>query len=301
MEHKLDFKALSDFNLVVRYGSFSQAAARGQRPKATLSRHVRDLETALGVRLLERGGRRPQLTEEGRALHERTAYLFTEIEEAAHEIATYTDQPRGRLRISAPFLFAQAVLGRLTAEFALQYPEVTLDVTADDRNVDMIKDGYDLAIRVDPDRDATLIGRCFLRDRRLVVAAPSLAMPGPNQAVAAVTLGVSDATGGWRLRGDRGTTRLHPEPVLRLSSLYMMRDSVRVGAGAAVLPLSMVAGDLAAGRLVSWGDLDAPEVELWALYPSRRLLSRRVSAFLEHLRHAFPHAAADDLACYMDD
>src|SRR5699024_9078550 len=101
--------------------------------------------------------------------------------------------------------------------------------------------------------------------------------PEQNQAVSAVLLGAGDAPRAWSLRAERGTASLRPEPVLRLSSLHMMRDAVRVGAGAAVLPLSMVAGDLAAGRLVSWGDLDAPEVELWALYPSRRLLSRRVS------------------------
>lgn len=301
MEHNLNLKALSDFNLVVQHGSFSQAAVAAHRPKATLSRHVRDLESALGVRLLERGGRRPQLTEEGRALHERTGHLLTEIEETAHEIAAYTDRPRGRLRISAPFLFAQAVLGRLTAEFAVQYPEVTVDVTAEDRNVDMIKDGYDLAIRVDPESDSSLIGRCFLRDRRVIVAAPAVAPPEDNQAVPAVLLGATDGAQTWWLRSGNGTTTLRPEPVLRLSSLYMMRDAVRVGAGAAVLPLSMVASDLTTGQLVAWGDLDAPEVELWALYPSRRLLSRRVSAFLDHLRRAFPNATADDLARYMGD
>lgn len=301
MEHDIDLKALADFNLVVRHGSFNQAALAAHRPKATLSRHVRDLESALGVRLLERGGRRPQLTEEGRALHERTAHLLTEIEETAHEIAAYTDRPRGRLRISAPFLFSQAVLGRLTAEFVLQYPEVTVDVTAEDRNVDMIKDRYDLAIRVNPDRDATLIGRCFLHDRRVVVAARPLALPAANQTVRAVLLGASDGARTWKLRSASGVTTLRPEPVLRLSSLHMMRDAVRVGAGAAVLPLSMVANDLATGRLVAWGDLDVSEVELWALYPSRRLLSRRVSAFLDHLRGAFPNAAADDLARYMGD
>src|SRR5690625_4255487 len=100
MEPRMNLLALADFNRVVRYGSFSQAAVATRRPKATLSRHVRNLERDLGVRLLERGGRQPQLTEEGRTLHDRTAHLLTEIEETAHEVATNTDQPRGRLRIS---------------------------------------------------------------------------------------------------------------------------------------------------------------------------------------------------------
>lgn len=301
MEQSLNLKALADFNLVARHGSLSRAAVLTHRPKATLSRHVRDMENALGVRLLERGGRRPKLTEEGEALHERTAHLLIEITEAVHELAAASDRPRGRLRISAPLLFSQAVLGRLTAEFALQYPEVTVDVAADDRNVDMIKDGYDLAIRVDPEPDSTLIGRCFLRDRRVVAAAPSVALPNESQSVSAVSLGVSDESRVWKLRSTSKVTTLQPEPVLRLSSLYMVRDAVRMGLGAAVLPLSMVADDVANGRLIAWGDLDAPEVEIWALYPSRRLLSRRVSTFLDHLRGAFPNATAEDLARYITD
>lgn len=297
----MDLKALSEFNLVARHGGFSQAAEAAGRPKATLSRHVRDLELGLGVRLFERGGRQLLLTEEGRALHERTGPLLTELEERAQEVAAQTDQPRGRLRISAPLLFSQAVLGRLAAEFAVHHPEVTVEITAEDRSVDMIEEGYDLAIRVDPDRDETLVGRCFLRDRRVAVAAPSVTRPHEDQAVAAVLLGTADPSRSWRLRGNEGFVTLRPDPVLRLSSLFMVRDAVRTGIGAALLPLSMVSRDLARGRLTVWGDYDAPDVELWALYPSRRLLSRRVSAFLEHLRRTFPSATTEDLARFIDD
>lgn len=297
----MNLKALADFNLVARHGGFGKAAETARRPKATLSRHVRDLEHGLSVRLLERRGRQLQLTEEGRALHERTGQLLTEIEEAVQEIAADTDRPRGRLRISAPVLFSQAVLGRLAAEFAARHPEVTVEITSEDRNVNMIEDGYDLVIRVNPDRDATLVGRCFLRDRRVIVAAPSITPPDEDQAVPAVLLGNTDASRSWRLRGANGVVTLRPDPVLRLSSLVMVRDAVRTGIGAALLPVSMVSRDLATGHLTAWGDFDAPEVELWALYPSRRLLSRRVSAFLEHLRRAFPNATTDDLARFIDD
>jgi len=87
--------------------------------------------------------------------------------------------------------------------------------------------------------------------------------------------------------------------VLRLSSLIMVRDAVRMGVGAAVLPASLVSHDLAAGTLVHWADLDMPETALWALYPSRRLLSARVSAFLDHLKQAFPHGTPDELAAHI--
>lgn len=296
----MSLKALSDFNLVARHGGFSRAAEVAHRPKATLSRHVRDLELDLGVRLLERGGHRLQLTEEGRALYERTGQLLIEIVEAAQEVATARDRPRGRLRISAPLLFSQVVLGRLAAEFALCNPEVKIEVTLEDRNVDMVEEGYDLVIRVNPDPNETLIGRCFLRDRRVIVAPPSLALPGEGQAVPAVLLGTTGVPQSWRLRGADGVVMLRPEPVLRLSSLFMVRDAVRTGIGAALLPLSMISKDLANGQLTVWGEFEAPEIELWALYPSRRLLSRRVSAFLEHLRRAFPNATSGDLAHFID-
>jgi len=173
----MDLLALADFNLVARHGGFGRAARASGRPKATLSRRVAELEASLGLRLLERGGHTLKLTQEGRALHERTAALLTEIDETAAALASGGDRPRGRLRISAPLLFSQTAMGKLAAGFALRYPDVRLEVTTDDRPVDMIEEGYDLVIRVNPDPDDNLIGRIFLRDRMVVVAAPSLARP----------------------------------------------------------------------------------------------------------------------------
>lgn len=301
MEHHMNLKALSDFNLIAHHGGIGRAASATRRSKATLSRHLRDLESELGVRLLERGGRDLRLTEEGRALHERTGHLLAEIEEATEQVTAGTDQPRGRLRISAPVLFAHTIMGRIAAEFAAHYPQVRVDVTAEDRNVNIVEEGYDLVIRVNPERDSNLIGRCFLRDRPMIVAAPSVTMPDDDQPTPAVLLGHMTTPETWRLRTPNGPVTLRPDPILRLSSLFMMRDAVRTGIGAAVLPLSLVSRDLAHGRLVAWGDFDTPETEIWALYPSRRLLSRRVSAFLEYLRSVFPNATSQDLAAFIDD
>jgi DNA-binding transcriptional LysR family regulator len=99
----------------------------------------------------------------------------------------------------------------------------------------------------------------------------------------------------------KGGTSLLVEAVLRLSSLMMVRDAVRAGVGAAQLPISLVSRDLAAGRLVQWGEVEGPEIVLWALYPSRRLLSAPVSAFLDHLKAAFPRGAPEELAAYVSD
>lgn len=298
----MDFLALTDFNLVARHGGFGRAARESGRPKATLSRRVADLERGLNLRLFERGARTLKLTEEGRALYERTTVLLTEIDETAAGIASGGGAPRGRLRVSAPLLFSQAAMGKLAARFALKYGDVRLEVTTEDRAVDMVEEGYDLVIRVNPDPDARLVGRIFLRDRLVVVASPELGRP-KGTAPAPVVLRGGEAweqNSTWAMTGPSGTKRFAVEPVLRLSSLFMVRDAVRAGVGAARLPVSLVTRDLAAGRLVLWGDVEGPEIALWALYPSRRLLSARVSVFLDFLKEAFPTGSPDELAAFID-
>lgn len=296
----MDLLALADFNLVARHGGFGRAARASGRPKATLSRRVSELESSLDLRLFERGARDLKLTQEGRALYERTALLLAELDETATAIASGGDRPRGRLRISVPLLFSQTAMGKLAALFALKYPEVRLEVTTEDRAVDMIEEGYDLVIRVNPDPDETLVGRIFLRDRLVVVAGPSLARHAGDRAVPVVVRETGDVTSSWDVATTGGNLRIAVEPVLRLSSLIMIRDAVRAGVGAARLPVSLVSRDLAAGRLVHWGDVDGPEIALWTLYPSRRLLSARVSAFLDCLKEAFPSGAPEELAAFAD-
>jgi len=295
----MDLLTLTDFNLVARHGGFGRAARAAGRPKATLSRRVAELEAALHLRLFERGARALKLTQEGRALYERTSTLLTELDETAAAIASGGDRPRGRLRISAPLLFSQTAMGKLAAAFALKYPEVRLEITTEDRAVDMVEEGYDLVIRVNPDPDDSLVGRIFLRDRLVVVASPGLKRSKDNLPVPAVVRGAGEETVAWDLTQATGITRIAVDPVLRLSSLVMVRDAVRAGVGAARLPVSLVSHDLAAGTLVSWGDVDGPEITLWTLYPSRRLLSARVSAFLDFLKEAFPMGTPDELAAYL--
>ncbi len=290
----MDLLALADFTLVARHGGFGAASRAARRPKATLSRRVGELEAALDLRLFERGRRDLKLTEEGRALFERASVLLTELEETAATIASGGGQVRGRLRISAPLVFSQTAMGKLAAEFARHHPAARLEVTADDRLIDMIEEGYDLAIRVNPAPDETLVGRPFLHDRLVAVASPDLLRR--SAAVLPAVVRGADAARSWTV-ADRETIAI--EPVLRLSSLVMIRDAVRAGAGAACLPLSLVLPDLSTGRLERLGDVAGSDIALWALYPSRRLLNARVSAFLDLLRHSFPQAAPEELAAYL--
>ena len=168
----MDLQTLADFNLVAAHGGFGRASRASGRAKATLSRRVAELEQSLGVRLIERGSQSLRLTEEGMALHERTHGPLSEIAEASEAVVLGASTPRGRLRVSAPVVIAHVALGRIGARFAHAYPEVQLEIVADDRQVDPVEDGFDLVIRVDPAPDDRLVGRRFLYDERLIVAHP---------------------------------------------------------------------------------------------------------------------------------
>lgn len=296
----MDLLALADFNLVARHGGFGRAARAAGRPKATLSRRVAELEASLDLRLFERGARMLKLTEEGRALFERTGALLTELDETAKAIASGGHSPRGRLRISAPLLFSQTALGKLAAGFVRKYPEVQLEITTEDRAVDMIEEAYDVVIRVNPEPDESLVGRVFLHDRLVVVASPDLPRPAGRNAVPAVSRGAMNQAESWEVTSSAEKFSLVARPVLSVSSFIMVRDAVRAGAGAARLPLSLAIPDLATGRLVSWGEVEGFQTALWALYPTRRLLSARVSAFLDYLKEAFPRGTPEELAAYME-
>lgn len=294
----MDLQALSDFNLVAAHGGLGRASRVSGRPKATLSRRLAELEQSLGVRLVERGSQRLRLTDEGRALHERTNGPLSEIAEAGEAVVLGASTPRGRLRVSVPVVLAHVAFGRIGARFALAYPDVQLEIVAEDRKVDPVEDGYDLVIRVDPSPDDRLVGRCFLYDERLIVAHPDLPRPltSPDGAdgapVKAVLLSIASPDIVWRLRAGQGTGMvLRPEAALRLSSLLMVRDAVLAGGGAAMLPKLLVADDLADGRLALWGPLAERPVEIWALQSSRRLVGAKTRAFLDVVEKAFPERA----------
>ncbi|MFC3651414.1 LysR family transcriptional regulator [Dyella humi] len=294
----MDLQALTDFSLVATHGGFGRASRISGRSKATLSRRVAELEQSLGVRLIERGTQSLRLTDEGRVLYERTHGPLSEITEAEEAVRLGATTPQGRLRVSAPIVLAHVALSRVSARFALAYPEVQLEIVAEDRNVDPVEDGYDLVIRVNPSVDERLVGRRILDDQRLVVAAPGMTRPSLSQrevaelSVPAVVRSQTPSDTIWRFTSADGTEHaLKPEPTLRLSSLLMVRDAVLAGAGAALLPKLLVEDDVAAGRLVQWGVDAAPPVQVWALRNSRRLIGAKVKAFLEAIEQTFPNRA----------
>jgi len=285
----MDLNALEDFQLVAAHGGFGRASRASGRSKATLSRRVADLEEDLGVRLIERGSRSLELTEAGQALLDRTAGPMREVDEAVAAARDGLATPRGRLRIAAPLLFSQVALGRLAAAFLADHPEVQIEAVAEDRLADLVDEHFDVAIRINPPKDSSLVGRCFAKDRLVLAAAPSVPMPkgrrGQPSPVPAIVMPTYRDGEVWSVRD--GQLLVEPRPVLRLSSLLTIRDAAAAGAGAAMLPRSIIGNLLDKGELVSWG-MAGEEVELWVLHTSRRLQSPKVRAFVEFLCGQYP-------------
>jgi len=250
------------------------------------------LEASLGVRLFERGARLVRLTEEGEQLLARTNGPMREISEATVVLRDGRIQPHGLLRLNVPTLFAQMMLGRLAAEFTRAYPDVKLAITLDDRQVDLVNEGFDLVIRVNPEVNSELVGRCFLKDQVLVVSTPELKKrfqrSGQKSArsVPVITRTSSSNEFTWKIAGV-AAKEITIQTVLQLPQFTMIRDAALTGLGAARLPHLVVADDLAAGRLVSWGSATDQPSELWALHTSSRLPSAKVKAFISFLEAAF--------------
>lgn len=283
----MDLNALNDFTWVATQGSLGKASRASGRSKATLSRRIAELEDQLGVRLIERSARGLKLTEAGQLLVSRTEGPMQEVVEAMTAARDGLSTPRGRLRIAAPVLFSQLSMGRIGAEFCARYPEVTMEVMAEDRAVDLVEEQFDVAIRINPSPDSSLVGRCFAKDRLVVVAAPALPIPDPGDVrpVPAVVYSNFQPTQ-WNL--DDGRLVLAPEPRLRLSSFLMVRDAAVAGAGVALIPQSIAWNQLSRGELVQWGVVTGVEVGLWVLHTSRRLPAPKVRAFVEFICERYP-------------
>ena len=278
---------LDDFLLVAASGGLGKASRASGKSKATLSRRISDLEEQLGVRLVERSSRGLMLTAAGQVLASRIEAPLGEVAEAMTATREGVTVPRGRLRIAAPVLFSQLAMGAIGADFSAAYPEVSIEVVAEDRLVDLVEEQFDVVIRVNPSPDSNLVGRCFAKDRLVVVAAPSMTVPEPG-AVRQVP-GIVASTfqpGYWDL--DEGRLVLEPLPRLRFSSFLMIRDAALAGAGAALMPQSIAWSHLARGDLVQWGIISGAEPALWVLHTSRRLAAPKVRAFVEFMCARYP-------------
>lgn len=285
---QMNLDALADFVLVASHGGLGKASRSAGRSKATLSRKVAELEETLEIRLVERGARNLKLTAEGEALFARTRGLISDIAQAGDDVRNGGERLSGPLRISAPVLFSQVALSRIAASFSQRHPRLQIEINAEDRFVDPVEEGYDVVVRTNPRPTENMVGRRLFTDQLVLVGSPNVKHPQSGSTLPAVLMSRVGEPRDWVVETEGSQATYHPNPVLRLSSILMIHQAVRTGAGMAVLPLSIAASDLASGVLLNWGTVLNRPVEVWALHSSQRLSSPKVTAFVAFLAAQFP-------------
>ena len=293
-----DLDAMATFVAVVRSGHFSAASQSLGLPKSTVSQRVARLEAVLGVRLLERTTRVIRPTSAGAAYYERCARILAEVEEANAAVKDLGTSPRGMLRVATPLLFGQSLLATVAARFSQQHPEVEIEVVASDRRVNLIEEGFDVAIVVAAfEPDSTMISRVLDGGERWCCAAPAYlsaraapSAPAHLSAHDCIIISREAAADGLARRArwtfERGEDVEHVEVRgrLRLSSMIMAQAAVLAGAGIAAIPSFICAEDVQKGRLVRvLSDWVVDRRDIRVVYPSNRYLSPRVRLFVDAL------------------
>ena len=279
------------FVRVVEHGSFTKAAEALGISTSYASRRVKALEDSLGVRLLERTTRQVRPTDAGRVYRDRVVPLLDGLEEAAREAASLRAEPRGSLRIAAPLAFGLRYLTEPLAAFMATWPELEVEVSYDDRAVDIVADGYDLAIRGGLLADESLIARRLLSFRGVVAASPAyLARQGTPTRVedlgshhCIVNAGLRSMPG-WAFDQGAGLQAVEIRGRLRLSSGEAVVRAAEAGQGIAYEPAFLTERALREGRLVRLlPEVGTYEGGIYALYPHRRHLPAKVRLFIDHL------------------
>lgn len=295
--------ALSTFRRVAERGSFSAAARDLGVSNASVSKQIAELERTLGVQLILRTTRRLSLTEAGRQYFAEIAAILDQLAEADRALVALQSSPRGLLRVNAPMSFGLRHLAPVLPDFMARFPEIRVDLALNDRLVDLVEEGFDVALRIRTTLpDSTLTVRRLAHVRRVLCAAPALlarypALRAPEdlRSLPGLAYTLSASPGTWTLRHqDTGEERsILVDAVFRCNSSIAIREALLAGVGATVIPDFVIAADLAEGRLVELlPDWKAAGHDLHAVYPSGRHLPSRARVFLDFLIESFGHARA---------
>jgi len=285
------FQEMSVFAAVVDAGSFVGASDALEMSKPAVSRHVAELEARLGVRLLHRTTRRLSLTEEGEVFYARCTELLGELAEAEAEITSRTGKASGLLKVSAPVSFGLLHLAPLWAGFMARHPDVVLDVTLSDRMVDLVEEGFDLAVRVARLPSSSLVGRKLSSTRSVLCASPKYleahglpkhpAELARHTVIAYSLLSTGDT---WSFEGPEGTVSVKVEPRMRTNSGDTCRAAALGHQGIIVQPTFLIGDDLRSGALVElMPQYRAIQLGIYALYPSRKHVLPKVRLLVDYL------------------
>lgn len=289
MDEPLDLQDVTAFLAVVDTGSFTAAARRLGLAKSNVSRRVARLEQQLGARLLERTTRRLRLTEVGETYHLHVTGAIAQLAEAARSVSQIQGEPRGRLRISAPADWNET-MGRLVAEFSARWPHIQLEVDLTQRRVDLVAEGFDVALRAGKLEDSSLIARSVGEGAAHLYASPAyLERRGEPLTPASLAEHAFVLFRGRQgelplvLDGPEGSRdEVVVSGVISALDFGFVRHALVHGAGIGLLPDSLGADELAAGRLrlvLPRYCLGRPPFHV--VYPSTRFLSPKVRVFVD--------------------
>ncbi|MFW5740541.1 MAG: LysR family transcriptional regulator [Myxococcota bacterium] len=283
----MDLNAVLVFIKVVQTGSFTAGAKALGLPKSTASRKVQELERELGAQLLRRTTRKLRLTDVGEVFYARASRIAAEALEAELAVSQLQATPRGTLRLTAPVEFGLA-LGTLLRSYMDDNPEVKVEVVLTDRVVDLVAEGFDVALRAGPLPDSGLMARRLAPAKRVICASPAYLQhagtplrPEELAEHACIAFEAGSESSLWELEGPKGPIRIPIEARLRVNNYEMARQAALTGLGVTVLPTFQCAEDVRAGRLAvvlsSWC---SREIEMHAVYASGRHLSPKLRSFL---------------------
>jgi len=284
------------FVRVAETGSFSEAARRLRTSKSLVSRQVAALEAELGVRLIHRTTRSLTLTEEGRGYHGEVVRILAEIQDANMSVSRMQTTPRGRLKVNAPMSFGFLHLAPALPDFLARFPEVELDLILNDRYVDVVDEGFDLAVRIGRLADSTLVARKLAPMRPVVCASPRYlnqhgvpTAPADLRQHQCLCYSTNALTSEWRfVTGDGQPLMVQTKGRLSANNGDALRIAALQGLGLAYLPSFIIGGDLQAGTLVSVLTSYMPQdAGIHAVYPHSRHLLPKVRAFVDFLAERF--------------
>ncbi|MCK1297645.1 MULTISPECIES: LysR family transcriptional regulator [unclassified Bradyrhizobium] len=278
------------FCLVAELKSFAAAAQRLRISPAMASKHVMQLEKRLGTRLLNRTSRRVSLSESGALYFEQASQMLDSLDEVEAAVSNATVVPRGTLRLTAPVWMANTIFAGVLADYQARYPEVRLDVDLSGRMVNLVEEGFDLALRATGAPDEALIARHITNVPFYLVAAPAYIKRAGRPATFADLSGQAllhyalYPGESFSFQGEHGTETIKLDSVLRSANERLLQMAALAGMGLAFLPKWLVAEDIAGGRLehLMPGQVIF-EAKLLAVYPSRKYLSAKVRTFIDFI------------------
>ncbi len=283
--------AMEAFVRVVERGGFTAAAQELRQSRAMVSRHIQDLERHLGARLLNRTTRKVSVTEAGQVYYERSAHLLAELTATEGAVGELHAGPRGQLRVNAPVVFGVLHIAAAVADYMAAYPEVSIELTLNDRVVDLVEEGYDMAIRIGRLGDSSLIARRLAPCRIVICASPGyLARHGtpltPADLARHDCVRYMYGEGGeiWHFLGPAGPVTVRVHGRLRTNNGEAMRIAAVSGAAVVALPSFIVSSELASGALVPvLAEFRVEEMAVHAVYPPGRNPSAKLRSFIDFL------------------